>query len=66
MLRLWTAAVVAAVLAWGIKLLVGVANPIISALAVLGAYGVVYLGLTTAMGVQEAKGALGRLRRLRR
>lgn len=66
LLRLWTSAFTAAVVGWGTKRLIGVANPIVTAIAVLGAYGVVYLGLTMAMGVPEAKGAFGRLRMLRR
>ena len=66
LLRLWTSALIAAAVGWGTKLLVGVANPLVAAVAILGAYGVIYLGLTMAMGVPEARGALGRLRRLRR
>ena len=66
LLRLWTSAFAAAAVGWGTKLLVGVASPIISAVAVLGAYGVVYLGLTMVMGVPEARGALSRVMRRRR
>jgi putative peptidoglycan lipid II flippase len=62
LLRLWMAAVIAGAAGWGIKLGVGVAEPIVSAAAVLSVFGLVYLALTLLMGVREARGLARRLR----
>jgi putative peptidoglycan lipid II flippase len=64
--QLWTASFAGAVVAWGAKSLVGVGNPLLAAAAVLIPYGLVYVGITIAMGVPEAKGALARVRRMPR
>ncbi len=61
--RLWGAALLAAAIAWGVKLAVPVAQPIVLAALVLGPYGIVYLGATLALGVPEAHGAMGMVRR---
>jgi putative peptidoglycan lipid II flippase len=61
--RLWTSALAAAAVAWAIKLVLPIPQPIIVALAVLVPYGVVFLGMTTALNVPEARRALARLRR---
>jgi putative peptidoglycan lipid II flippase len=65
LLQLWTSALAAAAVGWGARLVIGVDNPLIAALAVLGSFGLVYLGMTLAIGVPEARGALSRVRRLR-
>jgi putative peptidoglycan lipid II flippase len=62
--RLWTAAIVAAALAWAIKTAWPVRQPIVLATIVLVPYGLAYLGLTIALHVPEAKSALARIRRL--
>ena len=64
--RLWTSALTAAAAGWGIKLAVGVSQPLLTAVAVLGIYGALYLGLTMTLGVPEARGALERVLRRRR
>jgi hypothetical protein len=46
-----------------VKWLAGVTNPLMAAAVVLGAYGVVYLGVTIGIGVPEARATLRRLRR---
>jgi putative peptidoglycan lipid II flippase len=61
LLRLWTAAVLAALAGWGVKLWLPLAQPIARAVAILGPYGVVYLGLTILLGVPDARGAVRRL-----
>jgi putative peptidoglycan lipid II flippase len=61
--KLWTAAIAAAAAGWGVKWLAGVTNPLMAAAVVLGAYGVVYLGVTIGIGVPEARATLRRLRR---
>src|SRR4029453_311179 len=54
-MRLWTAAALGAAVAWGVKLLSPIDHPIVAAAMVLTPYGLIYLGLTVAFGVQEAK-----------
>ena len=61
--RLWTSAVVAAAVAGAIKVLVPVVQPIIVATLVLIPCGLVFLGMTTALGVAEARTVLRRLKR---
>ena len=56
--KLWCAAIVAAAAAWGVKLLVGVAHPILLALLALTPYGLVYFGLTTLLSVPESRTVL--------
>jgi len=55
--RLWLAAVIAAAVAWGIKLAFHPQQPQIAALLILVPYGGVYLGCTALFGVEQA-GAL--------
>jgi putative peptidoglycan lipid II flippase len=55
--RLWTAAVVAAGVAWGIKLAVHPQQPQVAAILILVPYSAVYLGGTMLLGVEQA-GAL--------
>ena len=60
--RLWGAALAAAAAAWAVKLGVGHQHPVVMAAAVLGPYGVVYLGGTYVMGVGSIRQFLGRRR----
>ncbi len=53
--RLWAAALAAAAAGWGIRLLTGVAHPILTAAAVLIPYGLLYLALTAAFGLTEVR-----------
>lgn len=64
--KLWGSALIGAAIAWGAKLLVGTEHPLVTAVAVLVPYGVIYLVMTMVLGVPEAKGAVSRVRRLRR
>lgn len=59
--RLWMAAVLAAALAWGIKLLLHPQRPLVAAVEVLVPYGAVYLLLTIALGIDEARALQRRL-----
>jgi putative peptidoglycan lipid II flippase len=61
--RLWSAAFVAAAAAWAIKLALPDAHPILRAGVILAPFGAVYLGLTLALGVTEARRVLSRVRR---
>jgi hypothetical protein len=75
MLRLWGAALAGAALPWAYKLAVDRGAPILSAhenavhsklmaLALLCVYGLMYLGITAAFGIPEAKNVFDRGRRL--
>jgi putative peptidoglycan lipid II flippase len=64
--KLWCSAVISAGLGWAIKLAVRHRHPIIVAIAVLIPYGVAYFGLTSILGIPEARTVLGRVRRLTR
>jgi len=63
---LWGSALAGAAVAWAVKLAVPALHPIVTAIVVLGPYGVVFLGTTFALGVPEATRALHRLARGRR
>jgi putative peptidoglycan lipid II flippase len=58
--RLWLAAAVAAVFAFGLKLLVGATRPIVTASLVLGLYGGVYLASACLLGIEESRTLLDR------
>lgn len=62
--KLWMAAAVGAAIGWGIKLLLGHRHPLFVAIGVLGAYGVTYFGITSALGITEARQVVGRAIRL--
>jgi putative peptidoglycan lipid II flippase len=64
-LQLWIAALAAAGAAWGVKLLLGVAHPIPLAIAALITFGLVYFGITGALGLPEARTILGTVLRRR-
>jgi putative peptidoglycan lipid II flippase len=60
-IRLWSAAAIAAGIAWMVKLGVPAAHPIGIAALVLIPYGLVFVGLTTLLGVSEARAAISLL-----
>jgi putative peptidoglycan lipid II flippase len=59
--RVWGAAAVAAGAAFGMKLQIGLGRPALHAAAILATYGVLYVGLTYRLGVEECRRLLGRL-----
>lgn len=59
--RLWISAALAASAAWGIRLVVFRHGPIVSAMAILGTYGVVYFAATYLMGIEECRVTLKRI-----
>ena len=63
-IKLWLAALVAAGIGWGLKLLVGSLHPIPLAVVVLGGYGVSYFAITSALGISASQAVVGRLFRL--
>lgn len=60
-LKLWAAAAGGAAVAWMVKLAVPTPHPIITAVAVLGPYGAIFLAVTFAMRLPEASSLPGRL-----
>jgi putative peptidoglycan lipid II flippase len=64
--RLWAAAVAAGLVAFGIKSVLHVSSTIITAVVVLGAFGLVYLGATIALGIPEAKALVRRAKAIAR
>lgn len=57
---LWTSAAAAALAAWGVKLAIPTLHPWVTALLVLGTFGIVYLAATAAARVDEARAVLRR------
>src|SRR6185436_13977162 len=62
LLKLWSAAILAAAVALGIKLAIPVMHPAVTAIVVLGPYGLVYFAATYLFGIPETTSALKRLR----
>jgi putative peptidoglycan lipid II flippase len=60
--KLWLSAMVGAACAWGIRLALDPHQPQIAALVILVPYGLVYLGMTSVLGIEEAKGLLKRIK----
>ncbi len=63
-LKLWVSAAVSALVAWGLRLLLGDVHPILAAALVLTPYGLLYFGLTLLWGVQESHAVVGRFTRI--
>jgi putative peptidoglycan lipid II flippase len=61
--RLWSAALGGAAIAWIIKVAIASAHPLVMAAATLVPYGVTYLALTRVMGVPESRRVFLQLRR---
>jgi putative peptidoglycan lipid II flippase len=59
--RLWASAVIAAGVAWAIKLALPTGAPLVRGALTLAPYGTVYLGLTTLLGVPQSRALLGRV-----
>ena len=70
LVRLWSAALLAAALGWGAKILLGArgaGHPLVLGLSVLGLYGLGYFAASAALGLPEARQIVGgTFRRLRR
>lgn len=63
-IKLWSAAAIGAAAGWGFKLLIGHRHPIPEAALVLGAYGIIYFGVTSLFGITEARTLIGRISRM--
>src|SRR5262245_56801637 len=64
--RLWAAAAAGAAAAWGIKLAIPALHPVITAVLVLGPYGLIFLAMSFALDIPEARKALTRVVRFKR
>ena len=64
--KLWGSAVAGGAVAWAAKLALPILHPAITAAAVLGAYGLIFVMATLVLRVPEASAALARVSRLRR
>jgi putative peptidoglycan lipid II flippase len=62
--KLWLAALISAIIAWGIKLLVGARHPLLVGALVLTPYGILYFTITTLFKLPEARTVVGRFMRL--
>jgi len=60
--QLWSAAAAAAVVAWLVKSVVPALHPAITAVLVLGPYGLVFFGAAFALRLPEASSAIARIR----
>lgn len=58
--KLWVSAAASALVAWGLRLLLGEIHPILTAALVLTPYGLLYFGLTSLWGVPESRAVVGR------
>jgi putative peptidoglycan lipid II flippase len=63
--KLWIAAIISAAVAWALKLGVPTTHRMVMAIAILAAYGVAYLIITTLLGVSEATALTARITRRR-
>jgi putative peptidoglycan lipid II flippase len=61
--KLWTSAAVAAAVAWGMKLAIPALHPVVTAVLVLGPYGLTFFATTFALKIPEAATAIGRVAR---
>jgi putative peptidoglycan lipid II flippase len=64
--KLWASALAAAAIAWTVKLLLPALHPAITAVVVLGAYGLTFVAMALVLRVAEASAALERVTHLRR
>ena len=61
--KFWAAGLLATAMAWLVAVVMPVTGPLIGGVAVLGAFGVSYLGITAALGVGRIGDLLSRTRR---
>ncbi|HEX5438211.1 MAG TPA: murein biosynthesis integral membrane protein MurJ [Gemmatimonadaceae bacterium] len=61
--KLWIAAIASAAGAWGVKWAMGVAHPIVLAVAALIPFGLIYFGVTMALRLPEARAIIRSLTR---
>lgn len=62
--KLWTSALAGAAVAWGVKLAIPTLHPVVTAILVLGSYGLVFFATTFALRIPEASRDPGRVFRV--
>ena len=62
-IKLWSAAIAGAAAAWLVKFFLPGMYPVLTAMLVLGPYGVIFLATTFLLRIPEASAAFKRLRR---
>jgi putative peptidoglycan lipid II flippase len=60
LVKLWTAALAGGAVGWTIRHYLGNLTPVLLAVLVLGAYGVIYFAVTFGLGIAEARSLFGR------
>ncbi|HOL71296.1 MAG TPA: murein biosynthesis integral membrane protein MurJ [Bryobacteraceae bacterium] len=60
--RLFAASLCAAAAGWAVKLAMGTPHPIVAAVAILPAYGIVYIAMALALRIDEVRSLVNRLR----
>jgi hypothetical protein len=62
MAKLWIGALIGAGVGWALKVAMGAGqrHPLILAVVVLNAYGLTYFGVTSLLGIDQAKAIVGR------
>jgi putative peptidoglycan lipid II flippase len=63
-MKLWSAAIAGAAVAWLVKITLPSMHPALAAVMILGPYGLVYLAAAVSLGVSEASSAISRFRRV--
>lgn len=61
--KLWSSAIFAALVALGVKLLIGSQHPVIAGVLILTPYGVTYFVLTTIFGIPQTRSVIKRVER---
>jgi putative peptidoglycan lipid II flippase len=61
--KLWSSAIFAALVALGVKLLIGSQHPIIAGVLILAPYGATYFVLTTIFGIPQTRSVIKRVER---
>ena len=64
--KLWTAAIAGAAAAWAVKLSIPMLPPVIAAVLIVGPYGLIFLTMTLALRVPDAREMIRRLTSRRR
>jgi putative peptidoglycan lipid II flippase len=62
LIKMWAASLAGAAVAWAVKWNIPTMNPRLTAIAVVGPFGLVFLAVALLLGVPEASTALSRLR----
>ncbi len=58
--KLWTAALAGAAVAWAVKLALPPLPPVVAAVLIVGPYGIVFFGITMALGLPDVRSFLRR------